>query len=154
DDGIVGGGWVVGPARRFGLTWEGMGMAQDQRGRTGDVEPAATAPRLRTVACLSGVSLEGGVPASEIHDYIREADNVVWVDVQDPGAAELAMLIDEFGLHPLALEDAANGRRRPKVEEFKGYLLLVIQAAVSGAWAGELQTAEVDLFIGRNYVVT
>ena len=47
------------------------------------------------------------------------------------------MLIDEFGLHPLALEDAAHGQRRPKVEEFKGYLLLVTQAAVPGEDAGE-----------------
>src|SRR5262245_11901422 len=131
-----------------------MGMAQDQRERTEEVEPAAAAPRLRAVACLSGLSLERGVPAGEIHDYIQEIDNVVWVDFQDPGRAELAMLIDEFGLHPLALEDAAHGQRRPKVEEFKGYLLLVTQAAVSGAGAGELQTTEVDLFIGRNYVVT
>lgn len=129
-------------------------MAQDQRGRTEQVEPTATPPRIRIVACLSGVSLERGVPAGEIHEYIREVDNVVWVDVQDPGPAELAMLIDEFGLHPLALEDAAHGRRRPKIEEFKGYLLLVIQAAVSGAGAEGLQTTEVDLFIGRNYVVT
>jgi magnesium transporter len=129
-------------------------MAQDQRERTEEVEPPAGTPRLRAVACLSGVSLERGVPAGEIHDYIREIDNVVWVDVQDPGPAELAMLIDEFGLHPLALEDASHGQRRPKVEEFKGYLLLVTQAAVSGAGAGNLRTTEVDLFIGRNYVVT
>ena len=51
-------------------------------------------------------------------------DNVVCGDVQDPGPAELAMLIDEFGLHPLASEDAAHGQRRPKEEEFKGYMLL------------------------------
>ena len=60
-------------------------MAQDQRERTEEVEPAAAAPRLRAVACLSGVSLERGVSAGEIHDYIQEIDNVVWVDVQDRG---------------------------------------------------------------------
>jgi hypothetical protein len=50
---------------------------------TGD--PAADrtpgAAHLKTTACLGGVSLERGVPVEEIHDYIREADNVVWVDV-------------------------------------------------------------------------
>ena len=101
-----------------------------------------------------GVSLERGVPTAEIHDYIQEADNVVWVDVQDPGPAELAMLIDEFGLHPLALEGAAHGQRRPKVDEYKGYSLLVTYAAVPGEDAKVLRTAEVDLFIGRNYVVS
>jgi magnesium transporter len=130
-------------------------MARDRLDRTDrEPEPAAGAPRVRAVACLSGVSLERGVPADEIHDYIRDADNVVWVDVQDPGPAELATLADEFGLHPLALEGAGHGRRRPKVEVFKGYLLLVTQAAVSGAGARGLRTAEVDLFLGRNYVVS
>ena len=81
-------------------------------------------------------------------------DNVVWVDVQDPGPAEIATLIDEFGLHPLALEDAAGGERRPKANEFKGYLLLVTYAAIPGEETKGLRTAEVDLFIGRNYVVT
>jgi magnesium transporter len=130
-------------------------MAQDQReSRSRTADPSSEAPRVRTMACLGGVSLERGVPTNEIHDYIQEADNIVWMDVQDPGPGELAMLIDEFGLHPLALEDAARGQRRPKVEEFKGYLLLVTYAAVSGEDAMELQTAEVDLFIGRNYVVS
>ena len=64
------------------------------------------------------------------------------------------MLIDEFGLHPLALEDAAHGQRRPKVDEFKGYPLLVTYAAVPGEDAKALRTAEVDLFIGRNFVVS
>jgi magnesium transporter len=109
---------------------------------------------VKAVACLGGVSLERGVPMDEIHDYIDEAENVVWVDVQDPGQAELSMLIDEFGLHPLALEDAASGQRRPKVEEFKGYLLLVTYAVASEGGSVEGRTAEVDLFIGRNYVVS
>jgi magnesium transporter len=64
------------------------------------------------------------------------------------------MLIDELGFHPLALENAADGRRRPKADEFKGYLLLVTYAAVPSPDARESRTAEVDLFIGRNYVVS
>ena len=106
------------------------------------------------MACLGGVSLERGVPTEEIHDYIQEPENVVWVDVQDPGPSELAMLVDEFGLHPPALEGAAHGQRRPKVDEYKGYSLLVTYAAVPGEDAKGLRTTEVDLFIGRNFVVS
>jgi magnesium transporter len=100
------------------------------------------------------LSLERGVPIGEIHDYIEQPENVVWVDVQDAGQDELAMLIDEFGLHPMALENAADGDRRPKVDEFKGYLLLVTHAVISGELREEWRTTEVDLFIGRNYVVS
>ena len=95
-----------------------------------------------------------GVPTAEIHDYIQEPENVVWVDVQDPGPSELAMLSDEFGLHPQALEGASHGQRRPKVDEYKGYSLLVTYAAVPGEDAKALRTTEVDLFIGRNFVVS
>src|SRR5205823_1217172 len=118
-DGGGGGLWSDSSARRGEEGW----MAQDQRQSTSrEADPPSDAPRVKVVACLGGVSLERGVPAGEIHDYIHEPDNVVWVDVQDPGPVELAMLIDEFGVHPLALEGAAHGQRRPKVDEFKGYL--------------------------------
>jgi Mg2+ and Co2+ transporter CorA len=61
-------------------------------------------PRVKAVACLGGVSLERDIPTGEIHDYIRDPDIVVWVDVESPGPSEIAMLIDELGFHPLALE--------------------------------------------------
>ena len=130
-------------------------MARDQREIRDKMagSPPGT-PRLKAVACLGGVSLERGVPTAEIHDYIQEPDNVVWVDAQDPGPSELAMLSDEFGIHPPALEGASHGQRRPKVDEYKGYSLLVTYAAVPGEDAKALRTTEVDLFIGRNFVVS
>ena len=110
---------------------------------------------MRTLACLGGVSLERGVPATEIHEYIQESDNVVWVDVQDPGSAETAILEEEFGFHTLALEGATQlGQGRPKLDEFKGYLVLLTYAALPGGPSRELWTAGVNLFIGRNYVVS
>jgi magnesium transporter len=103
---------------------------------------------------VGGVSLERGVPTEEISQYIRDASNLVWIDVQDPGPEELSMLLEEFGFHPLALEDVAKGQQRPKVDEYKGYLFVVTYAVIPAENAANLQTVEVDLFIGRNYVVT
>jgi magnesium transporter len=130
-------------------------MARDQRGIRDEMagSPPGT-PRLRAVACLGGVSLERAVPTAEIHDYIQEPENVVWADAQDSGPSELATLADEFGLDPQALEGAAHGQRRPKVDEYRGYFLLVTYVAVPGLDAKTLSTTEVDLFIGRNFLVT
>lgn len=111
-------------------------------------------PRVKTVACLAGVSLERNVPSEEIHDYIREKDNLVWVDVQDPGADELAMLQEEFGFHPLALEDVTHGHDRAKVEKFKGHLFAVLFGVTMPGTAESVQTVEVCLFIGRNFLVS
>ena len=140
-------------------------MAPDLRNPTAERDaPAATpaspsssasSPRVKAVACLGGVSLERGVPPEEIREHLREADNVVWVDVQDPGPVELATLVDEFGFHPLTLEGAGEGQRRPKLDEYKGYIALVAYAAApAAAGSGGSHVAEVDLFIGRNYVVS
>ena len=122
-----------------------------------DTAPSPTptpAANVKTVACLGGVCLERGVPIEDLGDYIREADNVVWIDVQDPGLEELSMLQEQFGFHPLALEDVTKGEQRPKVDEYKGYLFVVTYAVLSEAVNHEARTVEVDLFIGRNYVVT
>lgn len=130
-------------------------MARDPReSRDAAADPPTGPPRLKAVACMGGISLERGIPTDEIHDYIQEAENVVWVDVQDPGSSELTMLSDEFGLDPQALEGASHGRRRPKVVEYRGYSLIITYAAVPGGDGKALRTAEVDLFIGRNFVVS
>jgi magnesium transporter len=112
------------------------------------------APQVKTVACVGGVSMERGVPTEEIHEYIKDASNLVWVDVQDPGPEELSMLLEEFGFHPLALDDATKGQQRPKVDEYKGYLFAVMYGVADPAEFKEVRTLEVGLFIGRNYVVS
>src|SRR5262245_132047 len=111
-------------------------------------------PRVRTVACVAGISLERNVPIAELAEYLQESDNFVWVDVQNQGQDERAMLVEEFGFHPLALESAAQEARRPKVDEYKGYLVLIACTALPHDSDGETRLAAVDLFIGRNFVVT
>ncbi len=130
-------------------------MIQESR-ETGRLaaNPPTNVPKVKTVACLGGVSLERDVPSEEIRDYIREPSNLVWMDVQDPGPEELSMLAEEFGFHPLALEDVATGQQRPKMEEYKGYMFVVTYGVVPGADTTTPRTFEVDLFIGRNYVVS
>jgi magnesium transporter len=109
--------------------------------------------RVKAVALMGGVSLERGVPLGEIYETIRDAANLVWVDIQDPGPAELAVLLEELGFHPLALEDVAKGEQRPKVDEYKGHLFLVVYA-LRPEPDDETRSVELDLFIGRNYVVS
>src|SRR5262245_442261 len=130
-------------------------MAQENREtRRLEATPPSGAPKVKTVACLGSVSLERDVPTDQISDYIREPGNLVWVDVQDPGPEELSMLLEEFGFHPLALEDVATGQQRPKVDEYKGYMFVVTYGVVPSEGSTDPRTFEVDLFIGRNYLVS
>jgi magnesium transporter len=93
------------------------------------------------------------VPEEHIRECIRMPEHVTWVDVEDPGEREIAMLLEEFGFHPLALEEATKGHQRPKIAEYKGYILVVTYGVLSVAGA-QLHASEVDIFIGRNYAVT
>jgi magnesium transporter len=110
--------------------------------------------KLRSVACVGGLCVERDVATSELHNYIADESNVVWLDVQDPGERELQLLLDEFGFHPLSVEDVVHADQRPKVEEYKGYLFVVVHTVNSHGDEHNVELCEVDMFVGRNYLVT
>jgi magnesium transporter len=59
---------------------------------------------------------------------------------------------DEFDLHELAVEDARHGHQRPKIEEYGDSVFAVLHTVeVAG---DELKVGEVDVFVGRNYVLS
>src|SRR5688572_14418931 len=88
----------------------------------------------------------------EISNYVSRPDCFVWVALKDPDDAELAEMQEEFDLHPLAVEDARHGHQRPKIEEYGDCLFIVLHnIEVVG---DELKVGEVDIFVGRNYVLS
>ena len=95
------------------------------------------------------------IPVSEISDYLSRPGCFVWVALHEATAAELAELQLEFDLHPLAVEDAQHGHQRPKVEEYADSLFAVLHLLEPDRLdQGEPGVGEVDVFVGRNYVVT
>jgi magnesium transporter len=95
------------------------------------------------------------IPVSEISEYASLPGCFVWVALHDATPEELAEVQAEFGLHPLAVEDAHNGHQRPKVEEYADSLFVVMHLLEAGS--GEpatLTVGELDVFVGRNYVVS
>ncbi|HEV2766488.1 MAG TPA: magnesium/cobalt transporter CorA [Acidimicrobiales bacterium] len=90
----------------------------------------------------------GSAPLEDPADISQVVVNdgcVVWVDLVDPGDDDFACLSEEFQLHPLAMDDARKHGQRPKLEHYPTHAFLV-------AYSHTL--AEVDLFVGPNWVVT
>ena len=83
--------------------------------------------------------------STAISDHVSLKGTVLWVDLTDPTAADFACVQEEFELHPLAMEDAAKHGQRPKLEHYPTHSFIV---------AYSQQLAEVDLFIGPNWIVT
>ena len=88
----------------------------------------------------------------EISTYLAKPGSFVWVALRDPSDAELEEMQEEFDLHSLAVEDARHGHQRPKIEEYGDSLFAVLHTIeVAG---GELKVGELDIFVGRNYVLS
>lgn len=103
------------------------------------------------VAYQNGKKL-ADIPKREIKATLQRPDTFVWVALKDADAAELAEMQDEFDLHELAVEDARQGNQRPKLEEYGDSLFMVLHTVeVAGE---ELNVGEVDVFVGRNYVLS
>jgi len=92
------------------------------------------------------------VPIESISDWLHRAGCFVWVALRDATDAELAEMQEEFGLHPLAVEDARHGHQRPKIEEYGDMLFVVLQLIEQQK--GETQIGEVAIFVGPNYVLS
>ena len=88
----------------------------------------------------------------DIRNYLQRPGCFVWVALRDATDDELTQMQEEFDLHPLAVEDARHGHQRPKIEEY-GDLLFVVMNTIEVV-GDELKLGEVDIFVGRNYVLT
>jgi magnesium transporter len=92
------------------------------------------------------------IETHQIREYVERPDCFVWVALRDADDAELAAMQAQFGLHPLAVEDARHGHQRPKIEEYGDSLFVVLHTVEPED--GELRVGEVDVFVGRNYVLS
>jgi magnesium transporter len=82
------------------------------------------------------------------------ARHLLWLDLEHPTAEELARLGERFHLHPLAIEDAASGHQRPKIEEYEGFFLLVFYAVALAGAEGSAQPRELRMFVAESYLIT
>ncbi|MEI7644971.1 MAG: magnesium/cobalt transporter CorA [Chloroflexales bacterium] len=90
---------------------------------------------------------------STISDYLADPQALVWLDLESPDEAEVGLLRDEFGFHPLAIEDAVRDHERPKVDAYDGYYLLIFYAARYDE-RDQIVLQSVNLFVGNNYLVS
>jgi magnesium transporter len=75
---------------------------------------------------------------------------VTWINVS---GIHKIKVIEELGkcfsLHPLLLEDILNTDQRPKMEEYEGYLFIVLKMMYYGA-KNEVTYEQISLVLGRD----
>ena len=95
-----------------------------------------------------------GFPVADISDYLADASVTIWLDLLAPDRDDLAVLSEEFGLHPLAVEAALHHSQRPKLDRYRGHLFLTAYGARLDADTGELATSEIAAFITSQALIT
>lgn len=79
---------------------------------------------------------------------------LLWVDLDTPTPDEIKNILEGvFQFHPLAIEDCVSPSSLPKVEDYEDYLFIVTHA-VDFSRMEKFNTTELDLFLGRDYLVT
>src|SRR6476619_2810543 len=93
------------------------------------------------------------IDIEQISDVLDVDDGSwVWVGLYEPGPRLLATLQEEFGLHPLAVEDAQNAHQRPKFETYGDSMFIAVHTAQTTE--GAIRFGETHVFVGPRYIVT
>ncbi|HEX7354608.1 MAG TPA: magnesium transporter CorA family protein [Mycobacteriales bacterium] len=114
---------------------------------------AARDRNCRTRAYRDGQLVAEGFDPTRISDHLGDPDTVVWYDLCEPDAADLAVVAEEFGLSPLAVEDALTERQRPKVDHYDDHLFLSLYAMRLDD-ADDLRSSELAVFVSPRFLVT
>ena len=111
-------------------------------------------PRIRRSRSTRGAGQAVARPAPLVHEL--SANGLTWVNVVAPYVETAQELAERFGWHPLDVEDIVSKRQRPKVDDYEdeGYLFAVLHFPFYDKQVQRLNAAELDIFIGHDYVVT
>lgn len=101
-------------------------------------------------------SVEPLVPELNAEPRIEQVahDGIRWFNIERPGPTEEAWLRENFEFHELDIEDIRSRNQRPKIDEYDDYLFLILHLPVFDKRVGRLNAAELDIFIGPDYLVT
>jgi len=85
---------------------------------------------------------------------IIHTKNLKWVDIVNPDDKDLLYLKENFKFHPLDFEDVVTPAVRVKIDEYEDYHFFILLFPLMNKETGEIRPAEVDFFVGKNYVAT
>jgi magnesium transporter len=96
----------------------------------------------------------GDLSVAEASRACRQDGSFVWLGLFEPDADEFDAVTSEFGLHPLAVEDAINAHQRPKLEVYDETLLLVLKPVRYIDHDEVVEIGEIALFVNPEFVIS
>jgi len=110
---------------------------------------------IRVISRQADGSVTVDAPVSELPRLLTDKGCQVWVDMQGASDGEYERILAQvFHFHPLAIEDALRDMHLPKLDDYASYLYLVFHTVALGDEPMDIDTEEVDVFLGANFLVT
>jgi magnesium transporter len=116
--------------------------------------PSLPKPRLRRSARARADGSALPQAPAEPNVEIIEHDGLRWINIERPTPVDRAWLEEHFEFHPLDYEDVGSRNQRPKIDEYPEYLFIVLHFPVFDKAVGRLNAAELDMFIGPDFLIT
>jgi magnesium transporter len=85
---------------------------------------------------------------------VIEAKKVNWYNITDIDQEGAGYLQKNFNFHELDMEDVLSKNQRSKIDEYEDYIFLLLHFPVFNEYSERIEISEVDIFVGKNYVVT
>jgi magnesium transporter len=109
----------------------------------------------RTRLYRAGQLLAEGFPAEQLSERLAaDPSAVAWLDLYQPTEADLQIVTEEFGLHPLAVEDAISSHQRPKIDRYRTHQFASMYAVSAGDRGAALAASEISVFITPRALIT
>jgi magnesium transporter len=103
---------------------------------------------------VDGLRTQDPGSLDETYFALRQREGMAWIGLYRPDAEELQSVAEEFGLNPLAVEDALAGHQRAKLEHYGECVFLVLRPARYLDDVEKVDFGEIHVFVGQDYVVT
>src|SRR4030095_1131071 len=111
---------------------------------------------IRSIYFLPNKPIRKDIPSEEFQKLVRDRRGMLWVDFENEPAETCLPILQGFGFHPLAIDDALQEIHVPKLDDWGDYLYIVLSYMDvhknTSHW--ETKMDELDIFLGANYIIT
>jgi magnesium transporter len=91
----------------------------------------------------------------QVKSFLATGEGLLWVDMEDVTDKDTELLSDVFCFHPLAVADCVSKDiHPPKIDDFDDYLFIIVHGINYRIESEVVETTELALFLGKNYVIT
>ena len=111
---------------------------------------------IRSLYYSPGKPIRTDISPAEFPRLIRDRRGLLWVDFMSEPEEVAEPILRSFNFHPLAIDDALQETHTPKIDDWGDYIYIVLNVMnykqVDGVFESEID--ELDIFLGKNFVVT